>query len=88
VVIEALKSCLDCQDSKPLELFHRKGIYRDSRCKPCALAHKKNKYITKKRRKMNCYNNIVIKTISTEMDIKSDLLSLLESFLLEECIHE
>lgn len=89
MVIKNIKTCLECRKSLSISSFHRKGIYWDSRCKPCALIHKKNQYLIKKQRKVNCYNNIVIKPYAMEVDIKrNDLLSLLESFLLEECISE
>lgn len=89
MVTEKSKTCLDCHESLSVSLFHRKGIYWDSRCKPCALKHKKNHYINKKLHKTNCYNNIVIAPYAIEIGVeKSDLISMLESFLLEECISE
>lgn len=89
VVTENLKICLECNKSLDLSVFHRKGMYWDSRCKPCVSTHKRTKYLIKKRRKSTCYNNIVIKPYYDGIDVKiKDLLSLVESFLLEECISE
>lgn len=89
MAIETFKTCLDCKKNLTVSSFHKKGIYWDSRCKSCALVHKKQLYIIKKRKKVNCYNNIVIKTYHEEISGKCvDLISLLESFLLEECLYE
>jgi flavoprotein len=89
VVTKACKTCLECHNSLPVSAFHRKGIYWDSRCKPCALSQKKNQYLTKKCHKINDYKNILIRPYTMEVDIKGhDLVSLLEAFLLEECVNE
>jgi NAD-dependent SIR2 family protein deacetylase len=89
VVTENLKTCLECNKNLDLKIFHRKGLYWDSRCKPCVSQHKKTQYLNKKRRKPSCYNNIIIRSYSNEIEMKiNDLVSLMESFLLEECVSE
>lgn len=89
VVTEDCKTCLECHQMLPVSAFHRKGPYWDSRCKPCALSHKKHQYLTKKHRKINDYKNILIRPYAMRIDIKGhDLVSLLEAFLIEECVSE
>lgn len=88
-VVVTEKTCLSCHQSLPVEDFHRKGSYWDSRCKPCALSHKKNQYILKKQPKRNCYKNIVIRPYALDASAaRAEFFSLLESFLIEECAHE
>lgn len=83
MVIE--KNCLRCHKELPVSAFHRKGSYWDSRCKPCALSHKKIRYLSKKRGKVACYNNVVFTPYVMGMVTeRNDIVSLLESFLLEE----
>lgn len=88
VVIEPCKTCIDCQKSLSLGHFHKKGPYFDSRCKPCALKHKKNQYLIKKRRKVNTFNNTIINYATECHETYSDLVSALQSLLLEEFIDE
>jgi len=87
VVTEKSKVCLDCHQSLCVSSFHRKGLYWDSRCKPCVLKRKKDKYVVKNKQKIKTYKNIIIMPSTNEVDINGyDLASLLESFLLEECV--
>jgi hypothetical protein len=89
VVAQDFKVCLDCHQNLPVNAFHRKGVYWDSRCKPCALKRKKNNYIIKNKQKLRSYKNIIIMPHRAEVDINDhDLMLLLESFILEECISE
>lgn len=89
MVAQESKICLDCHQSLPVNAFHRKGVYWDSRCKPCVLIRKKAKYSIKNKQKLRSYKNIIVMPHDNEIDInKNDLLSLLELFILEECTSE
>lgn len=89
VVTENLKTCIGCSKDLPLSTYHQKGKYLESRCKSCISKRKKNNYLRKKKVKIDSFINTSVKVFRYTKDIiESDLVSLLESCLLEEFRNE
>ena len=89
MVIENSKTCLECQQTLALDQFYRKGDRFYSRCKPCVSKDRKGKYQRKISLNVEDKYNIIIKQYDSKSSVNNrDLLSILESFLIEEFVSE
>jgi hemerythrin len=88
VVNENNKTCLECHENLPLSAFYRKAEYWHSRCKDCVLKHRKKYYSQKIKDKPTSVMNIVVDFCESHFNSNNNLMTVLESFLLEELSNE
>lgn len=87
MVNETYKTCLVCQENLPLNAFYRKADYWHSRCKSCVLQNRKQYYSQKLKARKPDILHIVINFYEANNN-SNNIMTILESFLLEELNHE
>jgi hypothetical protein len=88
VVNESYKTCIECHESLSLSAFYRKAGYWHARCKNCVLKHRKKYYSQKVKDKNKSNINIFIDFYESNFKDNNNLMTILESFLLEELSSE
>jgi hypothetical protein len=84
-----LKQCSSCCQMISVSEFYRKGERSYSSCKSCVSKDRKQQYLGKNKVNDGPCNNIFIQLHKSPIGIdNNDLISLIESFLIEEMANE